>query len=298
MVVIHSFAGSDKGLVRPNNEDAFLLYAPEGKELQGGKSILAVVADGVGGGACGDKASQMAVTTIREWYTRSKDTQTAFSIQDSFRAANAAIHHTAANDPQCRGMATTCTALVIQGSTGIIGHVGDSRAYLFRNGELHQITRDHTLVNSLVQDGLLSAEDAKDHPRRNVILKALGHLPDINPDVYEINIAKDDSFLLCSDGLYALVSNNDIVSILRKFPVKDSGAKLINLAKKKGGIDNITVVILTFRQVENFGENATAVKTKPFATLSIDKHGLSLWLSIVIALLVLAIVFYFFTSLS
>jgi protein phosphatase len=118
--------------------------------------------------------------------------------------ANAAIHHTAANDPQCRGIATTCTALVIQGNAGIFGHVGDSRAYLFRTGELHQITRDHSLVNSLAQNGLLSAEDAKDHPRQNVFLKALGNLPDINPDVYEINIAKDGSFLLCSDGLYAL----------------------------------------------------------------------------------------------
>jgi protein phosphatase len=298
MVVIHSFAGSDKGLVRPNNEDAFLLYAPECGAIQGGKGILAVVADGVGGGACGDKASQMAVTTIREWYTRSMDTQTAFSIQDSFRAANAAIHHAAANDPQCRGMATTCTALVIQGSTGIIGHVGDSRAYLFRNGELNQITLDHTLVNSLVQDGLLSAEDAKDHPRRNVILKALGHLPDINPDVYELNIAKDDSFLLCSDGLYSLVSNNEIASILRRFSVKDCGHKLIALANKRGGIDNITVVILTFRQVENFVENTIAVKTKPFSTLSIDQYSLSFWLSVVIALLMLAAVFYFFSSLS
>jgi serine/threonine protein phosphatase PrpC len=151
-------------------------------------------------------------------------------------------------------------------------------------------------VNSLVQDGLLSAEDAKDHPRRNVILKALGHLPDINPDVYEINIAKDDSFLLCSDGLYTLVSNNDIVSILRKFPVKDSGNKLIDLAKKRGGIDNITVVILTFKQVDNFVENTPVVKTKPFTALSIDTRGILFWLSIVIAVLVLAAVFYHFTS--
>jgi protein phosphatase len=293
MIVIQSFAGSDKGLVRSGNEDAFLLYAPEGEEIQWSKGLLAVVADGVGGAACGDKASQLAVTTLRDCYIRSMDTETTFSIRDSFRAANAAIHHTAANDPQCRGMATTCTALVIQETIGIIGHVGDSRAYLFRKGELHQITRDHTLVNSLLQEGLLSAADAKDHPRKNIILKALGHLPDVDPDVYNVSITKDDSFLLCSDGLHTLVPNDDIVEILRRFPVKDSGSKLIELAKKRGGIDNITVIILTLKQVENSFENTTVTKTKPFAALSTDKKGILLWLSIVTTLLVLAAAFYF-----
>lgn len=296
MIVIHSFAGSDKGLVRPSNEDAFLLYAPEGEEIQWSKDLLAVVADGVGGAACGDKASQLAVTTIRECYIQSLNTRTAFSIRDSFRAANAAIHHAAANDTKCRGMATTCTALVIHGNVGIIGHVGDSRAYLFRNGELHQITRDHTLVNSLVEEGLLSAEDAKDHPRKNVIVKALGHLPDVDLDVYNISIDKNDSFLLCSDGLYTLVPHDDIVEILRNFPVKDSGSKLIELAKSRGGIDNITVVVLAFKEPEDFFENNTAIKTKPWPALSIDKKAILLWLSIIIALLVLAAAFYYFTE--
>jgi protein phosphatase len=290
MVVVHTFAGSDKGAIRPNNEDAFLLHAPQSEEIQWGRGILAVVADGVGGSACGERASQMAVTTLRECYDRGLEENAAFSIRDAFLAANAAIHHTAANDPQCRGMATTCTALLIQGSTGIIGHVGDSRAYLLRHGELHQLTTDHTLVNSLVRDGLLPAEEAKNHPRKNVILKALGHLPEVCPDVFEINISQGDSLILCSDGLYALVANEDIISILGEFSVRDAGQKLIELAKKRGGFDNITLVIITIDQVRHPLESALTTATTPIAASSTPMRGW-VWLSILTAFLGLAAAF-------
>jgi protein phosphatase len=121
-------------------------------------------------------------------------------------------------------------------------------------------------------------------------------LPDVDPDVYKVSIAKNDSFLLCSDGLYTLVPNDDIVEILSKFPVGDSGSKLIELANRRGGIDNITVVILTFEEPKNLFETTTAIKTKSLSELSTDKKIILLWLSIVTASLILAAAFYYLTQ--
>ena len=295
MLSLHAFVGTDRGLVRPCNEDAFLLEVPHDENTRQRKGLLAIVADGVGGAAGGDKASQIAVAMIREHYFQNPESDVARSLQEALRAANGAILKAAQSDPRYRGMATTCTALVIKDGTGCIAHIGDSRAYVLRQGTLQQITQDHTLVNALVARGILSPEEAKNHPQKNIIVKALGTQPHVDPDIYHIQVVEKDSILLCSDGLYGLVLEREIASILRKHSAKESGNTLIELAKKNGGGDNITLIILELTQYNKSLENNKPTKTKNFMTPR-EKHKVRFsWLSCLISILLLGAALYYIT---
>jgi PPM family protein phosphatase len=233
MPCIDAFAASDRGLVRANNEDAFAVHVPEDEETRWRKGVLAIVADGVGGAAGGDRASQMAIAITREHYYQSPLSDIALALQEAFRAANSAIYKAAQSDPRYLGMATTCTALVIRGGMGVVVHVGDSRAYVWQGGDLQQITQDHTLVNTLVERGLLSPAEATRHPQKNIIVKALGHQPDVSPDIYHLQVTEQDFLLLCSDGLYDLISEQEMLSILKACSAQTAVNELIVLAKKE-----------------------------------------------------------------
>jgi serine/threonine protein phosphatase PrpC len=241
---MRSFTGSDKGLVRRENEDSYLLYIPDDEELLERKGILVIVADGVGGGPAGKRASSMAVELIRDFYYQHPDEDKLEALQESLKAANLHIYQESRMDPLLHGMGTTCTAFVVCKTEGFLCHAGDSRAYLLRDRELRLISEDHTLVHELVAEGIITPEEGRTHPQRNIILKALGSASHLDPDTECIDLQKGDTLLLCSDGLHGYMSDEEIYSTLSGNPVEEAGSKLIELALDRGGADNITVVIL------------------------------------------------------
>jgi protein phosphatase len=241
-----TFAVSDKGLVRQENEDSFLLYIPEEKAVLEKKGLLAVVADGVGGGPEGKRASNLAVEVIRQSYYSDPTYDNEGCLAMAFHNANEDIFDVSRSSVELQGMATTCTAFIYRGNKGCICHVGDSRAYLLRDKTLQQLTKDHSLVNEMIQEGIITPEEGLHHPQRNVILKVLGSSARIEPDLFCFGVEHGDVFLLSSDGLHGYASSREIADILSKHEVEQAGPRLIRLALEKGGQDNVTVVILRF----------------------------------------------------
>ena len=233
----------------------------------------------------------MAVAIIQEAYFHSSQCESALALQEAFRAANRAIYRTAQSDHRYTGMATTCTALVLKGRTGLVAHVGDSRVYLFQYGKLQQITQDHTFISSLVDQGLLSPEEAQNHPQKHVLTKALGHLSEVHPDIHYIQDVENEGFILCSDGLYNLVPAKDIATVLREHSAQESGKILIQLARERGGFDNITILVLNLDR-DNKCTPINLNKTIPFSESKIPQNSLDKLLRPLIVLLILVIVLY------
>jgi serine/threonine protein phosphatase PrpC len=205
---------------------------------------LFVVADGMGGHIAGDVASSTAVEVITE-QTRAADGVGPDSLDGLVRNANAAIYQKSQNDPGLHGMGTTCTLLLVQEGMGYVAHVGDSRAYLFRGGDLSQLTKDHTLVGRMVREGRLTEEEAERHPQRSIITRALGIDETVDVDVSTIELDSGDRVLLCSDGLTGMIDTRAIAEVLDAEPDPQQAADiLVDLANDAGGEDNITVVIV------------------------------------------------------
>ena len=244
MSTVRSFAASDRGLVRSENEDSYVLHIPDDAGILQRKGILAVVADGVGGGPAGKLASSMAVEIVKDLYYRLTGEDNSASLRESLQIANTEIYKAAQQNLRLREMATTCTAFVLRNGEGFMCHAGDSRAYLFRKKVLIQISEDHTLVNQLVKEGIISPEEGRKHPQRNIILRALGTARHVEPDLRRVDVEENDTLLLCSDGLHGYVSDEEISSLLLTNPVEEAGRKLIGLSLAKGGPDNITVLLL------------------------------------------------------
>lgn len=220
---------SDTGRVRDHNEDRAFAAAH-----------LVAVADGMGGALAGEVASQMAVEAI-EAVQAPADPQT---LRMAIENANRAIRRMAAQDPSKAGMGTTVTAATVEGDQLEIVHVGDSRAYLWRDGELTRLTDDHSVVAELVRRGSLSPEEAENHPHRNVITRALGAEPDVKVDTYQHALLPDDVLLLCSDGLYTEVTDEGIAEVLRgAASLEEAVEALVGRANDHGGSDNVTVVL-------------------------------------------------------
>lgn len=238
-----TFSITDRGLVRSDNQDSLLVYRSDDALFLKRKGILAVVADGVGGEIGGKKASETAAEIIRQHYIEASSDAIS-SLSQAFEIANSAIFTLSLSNEHYRGMATTCTALVLKDDGAYIAHVGDSRAYLFRNGELTQVTNDHTLVEDLVREGLITKEQARNHPQKNVILRALGSKSTVDVERHSIEIMPDDIILLCSDGLYNMISHEEISSVLASFTVEEGGLKMMEMAKQMGGTDNISLIII------------------------------------------------------
>jgi PPM family protein phosphatase len=231
-VKVVAAARSDVGRVRRGkpNEDAYLMNDP-----------IFVIADGMGGHIAGDVASSTAVEVISN-ETGDWDPD---GLETVVRKANSAIYQKAQSDPSLRGMGTTCTLIMVQDSTAHLAHVGDSRAYLLRSGELSQLTEDHTLVWRMVKEGRISPDEADHHPQRNIILRALGIDPDVQVDVDSFDLVPGDRLLLCSDGLSSMIDADHIRQALAgsKDPQRAADA-LVELANDAGGEDNITVVVV------------------------------------------------------
>lgn len=226
------YAGdSNVGRVRSGNEDAFLLAPP-----------LYALADGLGGHQAGEIASSLAIDTLLDAAPRNADTK---ALGRAIRQANAAVIEAAASGRGKSGMGTTLTAVMIDGLRLAVAHVGDSRAYLLHLGTLEQLTDDHSLVADLVKQGRITAEEARTHPNRSVITRALGSDPDMMADTFEAQAAPGDRLLLATDGLTSMVPDDEIAEVLATAPTPDSAVdELIERALDAGGQDNVTVVVV------------------------------------------------------
>lgn len=226
-------ASTDVGRVREGNEDSYFVDAP-----------LFAVADGMGGHAAGDVASATAVEIIQQ--RRGEiDPNDPDSLTAIVRAANRAIWEKSANDPTLRGMGTTCTMILIDGTQAQVAHVGDSRAYLYRQGQIRQITDDHTLVGRMVREGKLKPEEAEHHPQRSMITRALGVDEEVEVDRSTLDLAQDDRIVICSDGLTGMISESDIADVLEHETDPQAAAEmLVQQANQAGGEDNITVIVI------------------------------------------------------
>lgn len=228
-------AKSDVGRVRDGNEDSYLVQEP-----------FFAVADGMGGHLAGDVASRMAIQTITEHSSGGTDTGPD-DLARAMKNANSAIHDKASSDPSLHGMGTTCTLLLVGDSDIHIAHVGDSRAYLLRDGNLAQLTEDHTLVGRMVKEGRLKPEEAENHPQRSIITRALGVDENVEVDLINVSVEEGDKVLLCSDGLTSMIDVDSIRAALTNNDDPQTAVDtLIDLANEAGGEDNITAVLLVF----------------------------------------------------
>ncbi len=251
---------SDVGQVRDGNEDAYLVA----------DSVVAV-ADGMGGHVAGEVASATALEPLRDLDGRIFQDSTAAltALRDAVVAANAKVSEAAANEPSYRGMGTTLTAALLEGRRLHVAHVGDSRAYLLRNGSLSQLTDDHTLVQHLIDEGQLTHEEAATHPQRSVVTRAIGVSPEVDVDAMTLELLPDDQVLLCSDGLTGVVSDADITGVLESDAGLDEALQtLIRMANDAGGPDNITAVLIRFEDTD--AEVEDGPRTVAIRTLSDD----------------------------
>jgi PPM family protein phosphatase len=220
------------GKVRRRNEDSYVLDPP-----------LFAVADGMGGAQAGEVASRLTAAAFRE-YHEADALPPDERIQSIIQEANRRIYERARADSDASGMGTTVTAALLTGGRVTLGHVGDSRAYRIRDGELEQLTEDHSLVADLMRSGRLTPEEAEAHPQRSVITRALGTDPNVDVDTMAIEAEPGDVFLLCSDGLTTMVGDEDILGILAAAPtLADAAKELVRAANTGGGEDNVTVVL-------------------------------------------------------
>jgi protein phosphatase len=252
------YGKSDKGIRRKNNQDNFCVYAEKG---------LFAVADGVGGGSHGEVASRIAVDVIARYMGEDRpsdrtgstvafDKELAYytnKLCAAVETANVEIHDASLKNPDYRGMATTISAVVLNNGRLSIAHVGDSRVYLIRSGMIQQLTDDHSLVAEQFRSGLITQEEADTSNMRNVITRSLGFGPQVKVDTDEMDVGDGDAILLCSDGLTTMVPESAMLNtVLSTNKPEDACLRLINFANKKGGKDNITVIVAYIYEKKRF----------------------------------------------
>jgi len=236
-------AGTDIGMTRAVNEDCYTAALAPNAPF-GGDALLAV-ADGMGGHNAGEVASEMAISGLRERLCLRGCARAPEAVADAMRRSFEEISRDVFADPrpETRGMGTTLTAAAIIGSRVIIAHVGDSRAYVLRGSHIQQLTTDHSVVAEPVERGVVTTEEARSHPLRNRITRAIGTKPEAQVDTRVCEIGEGDALILCSDGLTNKMSDDEIADLIRKFDPETASRLAIETANERGGEDNITVVI-------------------------------------------------------
>jgi serine/threonine protein phosphatase PrpC len=237
-------AATDPGRRRRHNEDSYVCEPP-----------LFAVADGIGGAQAGELASSLAAAAVRDDTSDGRGDGRQ-RVDELIQEANRRVYQRQSEDASLSGMGTTMTVALVEDGHVWIGHVGDSRAYLVRNGELEQLTEDHSLVAELVRSGRLSPEEAETHPQRSVVTRALGTDPDVDVDTFSIDAKPGDLFMLCSDGLTSMVSDDGILQEIdrRRDDLRATAKGLVRAANRGGGEDNITVVFFEITADEDVGE--------------------------------------------
>jgi PPM family protein phosphatase len=242
---------TDVGCHREVNEDCIRFIQPGNPDGATKKGSLALVADGMGGHSAGEVASNMAVSVIsRVYYEDAENPHSA--LKNAFLQANREIYEASLKDESLRGMGTTCTALVLNEGVAFAAHVGDSRLYLVRDGQIYAMTEDHSEVMDMVKHGLISLEEARHHPDKNVILRALGSHADVEVSTWDepFPVREADRFLLCSDGLYDLVEDEEIKQTILGGEPLAACESLVALARERGGYDNISVGIVSLALID------------------------------------------------
>ncbi len=237
---------SDLGCQRENNEDAVLYWEADEDQEFVRKGRLVIVADGMGGYEGGQEASRLAVETVRGLYRDFGGDDPQTGLVTALEAAHEQIRQCAEANPHLHGMGTTCTAAAIVRGALYYAHVGDSRLYLVRRGEIAQLTHDHSYVGRLVEAGMITREEAENHPQRNVLTAALGTGTELVMDspAQPEPLQSGDALLLCTDGLWGQVRDLEILEAVVGRKAAEAGRRLIELARQRGGPDNITLAIL------------------------------------------------------
>lgn len=236
---------SDIGLVRENNQDSFFVS----KDLE---FPLFIVADGMGGHKAGEIASNMAVSTIKNIFLINKENlnseeEIVSTIKEAIEKANHKIYQKSKENLEYEGMGTTVTIAYIFKNEIYIGHVGDSRAYYVDDNNIVQITEDHSLVNELIKNGSITKDQGKNHPQRNIITRAIGTSNDIKADIHTMEYKENDKLIICSDGLTNMLNEDKIIEVVNgDGDIMEKCEKLVLNAKRNGGLDNITVVMIKF----------------------------------------------------
>ncbi len=249
-MTVAAFGLTDVGRKRRHNEDAYLIDEERG---------LFVVADGMGGHAAGEVASRITVESIQEYIAATEEEHESswpfgFNSRVSLEGnrlttavekANEKVMRAVQNRPELKGMGTTVVAALFDGERATLVHVGDSRAYLFRDGELRRLTDDHSWVQEQVNAGILSEDEAKSHPLKNVVTRALGGAAHVSVDLIEVPVRAGDRYLLCSDGLTGMLPDEELYEHFRTVGALDATVKsLIEVANARGGVDNITAILV------------------------------------------------------
>jgi PPM family protein phosphatase len=237
---------TDVGRQRENNEDSYLYWEASSDSDFSRKGRLAVIADGMGGYEGGQEASRLAVETVRHVYDGDFNGSAQTTLLGALETAHNTIQRYAEEHPEFHGMGTTCTAISIVDRQLSFAHVGDSRLYLVRAESVSRLTRDHSYVGRLVESGIVRSEDAESHPQRHILTAALGSGREIVPDAPEhpVVLEKGDTLVLCTDGLWSLIGEQDLARIVRSGPPAQSCQQLVQLALERGGPDNITLLVL------------------------------------------------------
>jgi len=255
---------TDRGCVRERNEDYYCYFEPEDEEAFRARGRLLVVADGMGGHEGGEIASGIAVEIVRQtWSTAAGDPSDVLLAALS-QAQNAILDY-ARERPELSGMGTTCTAVAVIGNLLYYGHVGDTRLYLIRNGEIRRLTRDQSLVQRLVESGAITAEQAAQHPDRNVLVSALGMRGAVSVEVSGTGVPLEaaDILLLCTDGLHGLVNDGELLDAVTHREPRQACKELVQLAKDRGGPDNITLQVARLDGGFETAPPAQLKKTRP-----------------------------------
>ena len=231
---------TDVGLKRSDNEDSFGVY-----EVDNG--LLVIVCDGLGGNKAGDIASKLAVQTIAQTFQNLTDTECLERIKLSILEANKKVMEQSNKDFDMKGMATTAETLFLKDDTAFWGHVGDSRIYYLKNQKLKQLSKDHSLIQKLIDEGYLTLKEAENHPNKNIIMRALGDSENVEVDVskLKINPAEFGKFFVCTDGVTTVLQNDELEKILNNNNVHYISEVIANMVEKRGAPDNYTFVIIT-----------------------------------------------------
>ncbi len=242
------YGASDIGCIRSLNEDSFCIYGLDEEKIPG----FCVLSDGMGGHNAGEVASQKTVQFIAESLMElmpvEKDTIPK-DMKKAVQDANEGVFQMASANQSQQGMGATLVFAVVLEEEIYIANVGDSRAYAYRSGELLQITKDHSVVEEMMANGSITPEEARVHPQRNIITRAIGTDPAVEPDLFEYDYMPGDILLLCSDGLSGMVDDDEMIRILEEHEsAKQTVSALIDAAKEHGGQDNITAICIRFAQ--------------------------------------------------
>ncbi|MBV6521215.1 MAG: hypothetical protein MNPFHGCM_01347 [Gemmatimonadaceae bacterium] len=236
---------SDPGCVRENNEDSVRIIRPTTPDELSKRGVLAIVCDGMGGHEGGEIASRLAVETIVKRFEDDASDPRTF-LTRAVQTANRAVFDAADRSPRLKGMGTTCTALLLRNGFAYAAHVGDSRLYLLRDGQIFLMTEDHSAVMEMVRQGTITRDEARHHPDKNVISRALGGHREVEVSAWPqpFTVQSRDAFLLCSDGLYDLVGEDELLATAFEVHPQVACDRLITLARERGGHDNISVCIV------------------------------------------------------